>query len=58
MCCIAVGNEMRCMGELLGYISGVEGVSQCYFDGGFQLLWVKVACGSVSKFIVVSYLLL
>ena len=34
-------------------ISGVEGVSQCYFDGGFQLLWVKVA-----EFIVVSYLLL
>ena len=49
---------MRFMGELLGYISGVEGVSQCYFDGGFQLLWVKVACGSVSEFIVVSYLLL
>jgi hypothetical protein len=39
-------------------ISGVEGVSQCYFDGGFQLLWVKVACGSVSEFIVVSYLFL
>ena len=39
-------------------ISGVEGVSQCYFDCGFQLLWVKVACGSVSEFIVVSYLLL
>ena len=39
-------------------ISGVEGVSQCYFDGGFQLMWVKVACGSVSEFIVVSYLLL
>jgi hypothetical protein len=35
-------------------ISGVEGVFQCYFDGGFQLLWVKVACGSVSEFIVVS----
>ena len=39
-------------------ISGVEGVSQCYFDGGFQLLRVEVACGSVSEFIVVSYLLL
>jgi hypothetical protein len=39
-------------------ISGIEGVSQCYFDCGFQLLWVKVACGSVSEFIVVSYLLL
>ena len=35
-------------------ISGVEGVSQCYFDCGFQLLWVKVACGSVSEFIMVS----
>ena len=39
-------------------ISGVEGVSQCYFDGGFQLLWVKVACGSVSEFIVVSIYLI
>jgi hypothetical protein len=39
-------------------ISGVEGVSQCYFDGDVQLLWVKVACGSVSELIVVSYLLL
>ena len=39
-------------------ISGVKGVSQCYFDGGFQLLWAKVACGNVSEFIVLSYLLL
>jgi hypothetical protein len=30
-------------------ISGVEGVSQCYFYCGFQLLGVKVACGSVSE---------
>ena len=39
-------------------ISGVEGVSQCYFDGGFQLMWVKVAGGSVSEFIVVSIYLI
>ena len=39
-------------------ISGVEGVSQCYFYCGFLLLWVKVACGSVSEFIVVSYLII
>jgi hypothetical protein len=26
-------------------ISGVEGVSQCYFYCGFLLLWVKVGCG-------------
>ena len=35
-------------------ISGAEGVSQCYSYCGFLLLWVKVACGSVSEFIVVS----
>jgi hypothetical protein len=39
-------------------ISGVEGVSQCYFYCGFLLLWVKVACGSVSEFIVVSIYLI
>jgi hypothetical protein len=27
-------------------ISGVEGVSQCYFDCGFQLLWVKALVGA------------
>jgi hypothetical protein len=30
-------------------ISGVEGVSQCSFYCGVLLLWVKVACGSVSE---------
>ena len=41
-------------------ISGVEGVSQCYFycSFSFLLLWVKVAYGSVSEFIVVSVYLI
>ena len=46
-------------------ISGVEGVSQCYFDGGFQLLWERLRIYSgkylfnkrkVSKFVCLHFI--